>query len=168
HVEGDPVIEGKRWWLTLTNMIGRDFVALIILYGLAFYFTYLSLRPDVYGVSGARKRSIYDRLTGNWRGVEIEAAHSQRRRNYIGVIMGILFAFLWGMIGVDLAMTLDPHFFSTMFPVTFFWAAFQGGVAATAIAVTLLRGPVGISEFVTRRPYHDLGRLVFASSVFWM
>lgn len=168
HVEGDPIIEGKRWWLTLSNMIGRDFIGIGILYGLAIYFAYLSLRPDVYGVTGSRKRSIYDRLTGNWRGVEIEASYSQSRRMYLGVIMGILYAFLWGMIGIDLAMTLDPHFFSTMFPVTFFWAAFQGGVAATAIAVTLLRKPLGISEFFTRNTYHDLGKLVFAFSVFWM
>lgn len=168
HVEGDPIIEGKRAWLTLSGMVIRDVVGVAILYGLAIYFAYLSLRPDVYGVTGARKRSIFDRLTGNWRGVEVEAAHSHRRRSYLGVIMGVLYAFLWGMVAIDLAMTLDPHFFSTMFPVTFFWAAFQGGVAATAIAVTLLRHRVGIAEFITSKQYHDLGKLVFAFSVFWM
>lgn len=168
HVEGDPVIEGKRVWLTLTNMIARDYAAITILYGLAIYFAYLSVRPDVYGVSGERKRSIYDRLTRNWRGVEAEAAHSQKRRMYLGVIMGILFAFLWGLMGVDLAMTLDPHFFSTMFPVTFFWASFHGGVAATGIAIALLGRKVGVAEFIKGQQYHDLGKLIFAFSVFWM
>src|SRR5690606_11490732 len=132
------------------------------LYGLALAFAYFSLRPDLYGVEGARRRSIYERITSGWRGVEAEAARSQRVRNYMGVAMGILFAILWGMIGIDLAMTLDPHFFSTMFPVTFFWAAFHGGVAATAVIVTLLRKRMGLESFITGRQYHDLGKLVFA------
>ncbi|MEX0912815.1 MAG: hypothetical protein WD737_13640 [Gemmatimonadota bacterium] len=166
--EFDPIIEAKRAWLTLPNMIARDFVGLAILYGLAFAFAFFSLRPDVYGVDGERGRGIYGRLTRNWRGVEVEAARSQRIRNYLGPIMGILFALIWGMIGIDLAMTMDPHFFSTMFPVAFFWAAFQGGVAATAIAVAVLRMPLGLGDFITGRQYHDLGKLVFAFSVFWM
>src|SRR5688572_710571 len=33
HVEGDPVIEGKRAWLTLSNMVIRDYLAITILYG---------------------------------------------------------------------------------------------------------------------------------------
>jgi hypothetical protein len=169
HPSGyDPVIEAKRAWLTLPVMIGRDFLALIVLYGLAIAFAYQTLRPDVYGVDGNRRRAIYERLTENWRGVEIEAARSRSIRNYMGVVLGVLFALLWGMIGIDLVMTMEPHFFSTMFPVTFFWAAFHGGVAATAIAITVLRKRLGLTDFITRRQYHDLGKLVFAFSVFWM
>jgi hypothetical protein len=164
----DPVIEAKRVWLTLPFLIARDFFAVIVLYGLAIAFAYFSLRPDVYGLEGARRKGIYGRLTGNWRGVEAEAIRSRRIRNTIGPIMGILFALLWGLIGIDLAMTMDPHFFSTMFPVTFFWAAFHGGVAFTAVAVTLLRPRMGLVDFITRRQYHDLGKLVFAFAVFWM
>ncbi|MQA89584.1 MAG: hypothetical protein GEU90_05050 [Gemmatimonas sp.] len=169
HPEGfDPVIEGKRAWLTLPSMIGRDFFALIVLYGLAIAFAYFSLRPDVYGIVGPKRNGIYERLTGGWRGVEAEAARSQKVRNHMGPVMGILYAVVWGLIGIDLAMTLDPHFFSTMFPVTFFWAAFHGGVAATAVAVVLLRPRLELEKFVTKRQFHDLGKLVFAFSVFWM
>lgn len=169
HPEGyDPIIEGKRWWLTLSNMVIRDYLAITILYSLAIAFAYFSLRPDVYGIEGERARGIFARITSNWRGVEEEAARSHAIRNRMGVVMGILYAFLWGMIGIDLAMTLDPHFFSTMFPVTFFWAAFQGGVAATAIAVVLLRKQLGLEQYITVRQFHDLGKLVFAFSVFWM
>lgn len=165
--EFDPIIEAKRAWLTLSTLIARDFFALIVLYGLAFAFTYFCLRPDVYGIEGPN-RGIYGRLTAGWRGVEEEAARSQRIRNYLGAVLGVLFAVLWGMIGIDLAMTLDPHFFSTMFPVTFFWGAFHSGVAATAIAVVLLRKKIGIAELITARQFHDLGKLIFAFSTFWM
>ncbi len=169
HPEGyDPIIEGKRWWLTLSNMVIRDYLAITILYGLAFAFAYFSLRPEVYGVTGDRARAIFGSITKNWRGVEEEAARSHSIRNRLGVVMGILYAFLWGMIAIDLAMTMDPHFFSTMFPVTFFWAAFHGGVAATAIAVVLLRKKLGLEEYIGKSQFHDLGKLIFAFSVFWM
>src|SRR5690606_37472123 len=102
--------EGKRSWLTLSNMIIRDFLGLIIIYGLALTFAFFSLRPDVYGVGGERRRGIYDRLTRNWRGVEAEASRSVNVRMYLGVVMAILFAVIWGMIGIDLVMTMDPHF----------------------------------------------------------
>jgi hypothetical protein len=65
-------------------------------------------------------------------------------------------------------MSLEPHWFSTMFPVAFFWTGFHGGVAATAIAVTLLRRHVGLQDFITMRQYHDIGKMLFAFSVFWM
>jgi hypothetical protein len=55
-----------------------------------------------------------------------------------------------------------------MFPVAFFWTGFHGGVAAVAIAVALLRKPLGLTRFITPRQFHDLGKLVFAFSVFWM
>lgn len=168
HVEGDPIIEAKRAWLTLPNMIVRDFLGLTILYGLAIAFAYFSLRPDVYGVKSPHNSTIFERLTADWRGVEVEAKRSYRVRNYLGVALAILFAFLWGMIGIDLAMTLDPHFFSTMFPVTFFFAAFQGGAAAMVIAIILLRKPLGIDQYVTANQYHDMGKMIFAFSVFWM
>jgi len=169
HPEGyDPIIEGKRVWLTLSNMVARDYIAITILYGMALTFAYFSLRPDVYGVEGARRRGIFDRLTTNWRGVEAEAARSHSIRMYMGPVMGILFAFIWGLIAIDLAMSLDPHFFSTMFPVAFFWAAFQGGIAATTIAVVVLRPRLGFEEFITQKQFHDLGKLVFATAVFWM
>jgi hypothetical protein len=166
--EFDPIIEAKRAWLTLPTLITRDFVALAVLYGLAIAFAYYTLRPDVYGVGGGRQRSIYARLTAGWRGVEVEARRSRTIRNYMGPVMGILYAVLWGLIGLDLAMTMDPHFFSTMFPVAFFWAAFQGGVAATVIAVTLLRPRLGFEQYITAKQYHDLGKCVFGFAVFWM
>jgi hypothetical protein len=169
HLEyPDPVIEAKAAWLNLPGMIVRDFVALLILYGLALAFFYFSLRPDVYGVDGERKRPIYDRFTRDFRGVQEEVLRSRHVMTRIAPVLGILYALLWGLIGIDLAMTMEPHFFSTMFPVAFFWTGFHGGVAATAIAVAVLRPRLGLKDFITGRQFHDLGKLVFAFSVFWM
>jgi hypothetical protein len=169
HVEGDPVIEAKRAWLNLPGLITRDLVAVLVLYGLAMLFAYHQLRPDLYGAgTDDAQRSWYGRLTRGWRGAPEEARRSRGIAMKTGVFLGLGYAILWGMIAVDLAMSLDPHFFSTMFPVAFFWTGFHGGVAATAVAVALLHRRTGVEPFVTGRQWHDLGKLVFAFSVFWM
>lgn len=169
HVEGDPVIEAKRAWLTLGGMFTRDLVGLLVLFGLAVAIAYYSLRPDVYGAGRTDgQRSLYARLTGGWRGASEEAARSRGKLLTLGVVMALAFALIWGMIGIDLAMTLTPHWFSTMFPVTFFMAAFHAGICATAILVTMFRRRLGIEQYVTATQFHDLGKLIFAFAVFWM
>ncbi len=169
HVEGDPVIDAKRAWLTVPGMFSRDFIGLLVLYGMALVFAYLSLRPDVHGAGiDDRQRSIYARLTGGWRGATQEAARSRGILLRLGVFMGLAYAFIWGMIGIDMAMTMLPHWFSTMFPVAFFVAAFHAGICATALLVTVFRRPLGVEPFITTRQYHDLAKMMFAFAAFWM
>lgn len=168
HVEGDPVIDAKSAWLNMPSLVTRDVIAVVVLYGLAMAFAYFSVRPDVYGVERDAHRPLHERVTRGFRGMEQETARSQNVMNYLGVALGLAYALLWGLIAIDLAMTMSPHWFSTMFPVAFFWTGFHGGVAATAIAITLLRPRIGLEPYITVRQFHDLGKLVFAFSVFWM
>lgn len=168
HVEGDPVIDAKRAWLNWPGLAIRDLIAAAVLFGTALVFVYHSVRPDVYGVTSDRHRGFYDRLTSGFRGVTEEAERSWRLTGVLGPILGLLFVLLWAVIAVDLAMSLNPHWFSTMFPVAFFWTAFQGGVAATVIAAVVLRGPMRLREYITVSQFHDMGKMLFAFSVFWM
>jgi len=164
----DSIVADKGGYLNLTFLLTRGVIGLIILYGFAIYFAFLALRPDVYGINGSKHRPFYDRMTGSWRGVREEVLFSRHRMNVVGPILALLFAIIWGMIAIDWGMSLYPHFFSTMFPVAFFVTAFHGGIAATAIATTVMRRQARLEEFVSTRQYHDLGKLVFAFSVFWM
>ncbi|CAN5718571.1 hypothetical protein BH23GEM3_BH23GEM3_27010 [soil metagenome] len=164
----DQIIENKSAWLNLPFLIVRNIVGVAILYGLAIWFAYLSLRPDVHGAFANRHRPIYDRMTQGWRGVGEEVQRSRTLMTRLAPVLALAFAIIWGLVGIDLAMTLEPHWFSTMFPVAFFVTAFHGGIAATAIATTVLRSRLGLQEYITTRQYHDLGKLVFAFSIFWM
>jgi hypothetical protein len=167
HIEGDHMIEAKRAWLNFPGLAARDVIAVLVLYLLALPFMYNALRPDVYGVQGQHS-SLYQRLTGGFRGVAEEASHSHRQNLYLGVALGFFYTIIWGIVGIDLAMSLQPHWYSTMFPVAFFWAGFHGGVAATAIAIAFLRSRTRLESYITPRQSHDLGKLIFAFSVFWM
>ncbi|MDQ3556965.1 MAG: hypothetical protein M3409_09360 [Gemmatimonadota bacterium] len=170
HVEGDPVIDAKRSWLNLGAMFTRDVIGVAVLFGLSGWFAHLALRADVYGSGDDRQRGWYGRfgLLRGYRGAPEEAARSRRMMTFLGPILAIWFALVWGMIAIDLAMSLEPHWFSTMFPVAFFMTAFHGGIAATAIAATLLRSRAGLEPFMRPGQFHDLGKLLFAFSVFWM
>ena len=169
HVTGDHVIDAKRAWLNRNGMFIRDFVGMTVLTVMALLFARNALRPDVYGARGdAGQTGWYNRLTANFRGVPEEAADSVARNLKLGVFLALAYAFLWGMIGIDQAMTMLPHWFSTMFPVAFFVAGFHAGICMTAVMVVLLRKRLGLESFITGSQFHDLGKLIFAFAVFWM
>ncbi len=69
--------------------------------------------------------------------------------------------------GMDLLMTLDPHWFSTIFGVYFFAGGFLAAIAATTMMALvynrmgMLRGEANLEHF------HDLGKYLFGFTVFW-
>jgi hypothetical protein len=81
---------------------------------------------------------------------------------------GILF---WGFsvtfMAVDWILSLDPHWFSTMFGLLFI-----AGQALTAMAflitlMVLLYSRRPVSEYLTARQVHDLGKLLLALVMVW-
>jgi len=165
-VQADPILAAKAAWLSPSGMLLRDVVGLLVLYGMMMWFGYHMLRPDLHGVKGP---GIYRTITGGeWRGVAEEALRSRRLSLRIGVATAILNALIWGMIAIDQAMTMLPHWFSTMFPVTFLVSTFHSGLAMTAIMMVVLRRRMNLQEYITGAQFHDLGKLIFAFAVFWM
>jgi hypothetical protein len=79
----------------------------------------------------------------------------------------VLFALTINFASFDLLMSLDPHWFSTIFGVYYFSVAV---VAFLAVMPKVLYGLQlrGILEnAVTVEHYHDFGKLLFAFIVFW-
>ena len=64
-------------------------------------------------------------------------------------------------------MSLDPHWFSTIFGVYFFAASFWTVHALIALIAILLQRGVGLQKIVTAEHYQDLGKLMFGFVVFW-
>ena len=93
-----------------------------------------------------------------------DAGDDLRRVSAWGIpLVGVATAFA----GFDLVMSLDPHWFSTMFGVYFFAGAFLAGIAATTfMALAYRKGGMLVHE-VNEEHYHDLGKYLFAFTVFW-
>ncbi len=79
----------------------------------------------------------------------------------------ILYAFTQTFAIIDWVMTIEPHWFSTMFGVYYFAASCCGfGSTLVLLAWSLQRS--GRLTEVTTEHYHDLGKFVFAFGiVFW-
>lgn len=79
----------------------------------------------------------------------------------------IAFALTTTFAAFDLLMSLDPHWFSTIFGVYFFAGAIVSFVALLIVITRALQGAGFLVHAITVEHYHDLGKLLFAFTVFW-
>jgi hypothetical protein len=63
-------------------------------------------------------------------------------------------------------MSIDAHWYSTMFSWYTFASTFVSGIALIALYVVYLKNR-GQLEYVTEEHLHDLGKFMFAFSIFW-
>lgn len=78
-----------------------------------------------------------------------------------------VFALTCAFAAFDFLMSLDYRFFSTMWGVYYFASCGLGSVSAIAVIAVLLRRAGKLDGLVTSEHSHDLGKLVFAFTVFW-
>jgi len=83
-------------------------------------------------------------------------------------LAGILYALSQSYAIIDWGMSLEPHWFSTMYPVYFFAASACGFFAALIIAVYWVQRRGRVEHEITLEHYQDMGKLLFAFGVvFW-
>ena len=69
---------------------------------------------------------------------------------------------------IDWLMTLDPHWFSTMFGVYYFAGSIVSTYSTMALfALAMRKAKVPGADLITTEHFHDLGKLMFAFTVFW-
>lgn len=68
----------------------------------------------------------------------------------------------------DVLLSLDPHWYSTIFGVYFFAGGILSAVAVITLVALLLQRTGGMLEdVITKEHYHDLGKYLFGFTVFW-
>lgn len=82
-------------------------------------------------------------------------------------ILVVLFALSISGYAFDLLMSLEPHWFSTIYGVYYFAMIFQAGLAMSCLIVWHLKKPGYLEGIVNQKHLHDLGKFVFAFSIFW-
>ncbi|MBW3468940.1 quinol:cytochrome C oxidoreductase [Arthrospiribacter ruber] len=78
----------------------------------------------------------------------------------------VFFAVSSSISAWDWVMSIDTHWFSTMFGWYVFASWFVAGLSAITLVVVYLREN-GYLEMVNENHVHDLGKFVFAFSIFW-
>jgi branched-subunit amino acid transport protein AzlD len=79
----------------------------------------------------------------------------------------ILFAVTVTFASFDWLMSLEPHWFSTIFGVYFFAGAVVAGLAAMILLGLTLQAAGFLRQTITAEHYHDLGKLLLGFVVFW-
>ncbi|HIA74286.1 MAG TPA: hypothetical protein EYO20_09320 [Gemmatimonadetes bacterium] len=171
---GDPVVQNKSAYLNMPFLIARNILGLAALFGVALYFVYLALRPDM-GLTdqrteagGKSEEAWRARLTRGWMGQEKEQVRSYKRMTTIAPVFVIMYAVVMTMLSYDWIMSLEPHWFSTMLGPWFFMGAFWAGIAATALWSMYLRTQhEDFHRHIGLQQRHDIGKLAFGFCVFW-
>jgi hypothetical protein len=91
---------------------------------------------------------------------------TRRRQIWSGICVVILGLTLTGAAG-DFIMSLDPHWFSTIFGVYYFAGGALASWATLIIITRLLQRGGFLTRSVTIEHYHDLGKYLFGFTFFW-
>ena len=167
-IHGAPM--GKEGWLTIPRVYITDLAILFILSVLSIRFLKLSVRPALEGAAerAPRAKGMFARWSAKWRGDDVELSESARKLRVLAPIIGLVYAFGYTVVGYDQVMSLTPTWFSTMFGWYFTWSGFLSGIAMTTVICVLLRNAPGWEGELTKDRFHDLGKMLFAFSIFWM
>jgi hypothetical protein len=141
---GDPGLSAKAAYLNPTFFVIRVVVYFVVWVGLARFFFRTSVKQDETG----------------------DVALTLRMQWVSGPAM-VLFAVTITFAAFDLLMSLDPHWYSTIFGVYYFAGGVVGFFALLVVVVALVQALGRLPRAITTEHYHDLGKLVFAFVVFW-
>ena len=79
----------------------------------------------------------------------------------------ILFAVTTTFAAIDWIMSLDAHWYSTIFGAYYFAGAAMSAMAVTLLMVIYLHKQNVLTGVITAEHWHDLAKLMFAFIVFW-
>lgn len=140
----DHLVHAKHAWLNVPFFSARIIGYFLVWWGITRYFFKKSVEQD-----GSGDPAITERL-------RIAAGPS-----VIAFALTVCFA------AFDLLMSLNPHWFSTIFGVYYF-AGCVLAIYASLILVSLYLQRAGkLQRTITTEHYHDLGKMMFAFVFFW-
>jgi Ni/Fe-hydrogenase subunit HybB-like protein len=146
----EPVPE-KAAWLNPGFMFARDGIGLLILTLVAIGIIYHSVSADKKFLSAGDKGLN-----------EVESQiikHFNAQKNF-SIAYGVLYAVVLSLIAFDLLMSLDPHWYSSLFGAYYFIGSFYTGLAMIEILAILAVRYMGQGVSIAPSQFHDLGKLM--------
>ncbi len=143
HVKGDELLEGKSFYLNTTFFWIRTLVYIAV------YIIFWN---------GFRKRSLQEDKVG---GTDIHFTNYKK-----GALFLVFFAVFACTSSWDWVMSIDAHWFSTLFG----WYVFAGmwcSAMIVLVCLTLYLKKQGYLPKVNENHIHDLGKWTFATSFLW-
>jgi hypothetical protein len=139
----DAIIAGKSGFLNFPFALGRYIFYFVAWYGLWRILRNLSLKED-----------------------EIGGLESYEKGIKFGTMFLVIFAVTSSTSAWDFVMSIDTHWFSTMFGWYTLASWHVSGLAVITLTVVLLKER-GYLKAVSESHLHDLGKFCFAFTIFW-
>lgn len=143
-VASDHLLQGKTGFLNVPFFIIRLVGYFVIWTVLAYLLNRLSLKQD--------KAPHPDQI---------------RKLRIISAPGMVIFAVTITFASFDWLMSLDAHWYSTIFGVYIFSGSFLSMLALITFIIIRLHGNNILTQHITKEHYHDLGKLIFAFTIFW-
>jgi hypothetical protein len=149
HVETDPILQHKKGFLDRT-----------------FFTIWTAITIIGWWLLGKKMRSLSRSIDDRRISVE-EGKKYMWNRTVWSALFIVLFALtVMSSIPWLWLMSLNAHWYSTMYSWYTFASSFVAGIALITLFVVFLKN-LGYLEFTTREHLHDLGKFQFAFSIFW-
>ena len=139
----DPIVAGKSWWLNTPSWLIRGIIYLVIWNAYRIFIRKNSLKED-----------------------ENRDEKTYKRSYNVSVVFLLLFMFTESMAAWDWIMSIDPHWFSTLFGWYVLATLLVSALTVISFVTIYLRSK-GFLPAVNDSHIHDLAKFMFGFSVFW-
>ena len=143
-VAQDELLQHKQAYLNMPFFIVRVALCLVLWIWMARYYLKRSVEQDTTGDPNLTFRMQW------WSGPAM-----------------LVYALTATVFAVDLLMSLNPHWYSTIFPVYVWSGSVVGFFALLGLLVYAIQRTGRLTRSVTIEHYHDIGKLAFGFVVFW-
>ncbi len=150
HPDGDKILEGKSGFLNAK-----------------FYIIWTTLTIGLWIVLGRKMRQLSRELDNNPL-PSVEARKKYIFKNTVWAAVFIVWFALTTMSTIPWfwLMSIDPHWYSTMYSWYTFASSWVSGISLIVLFTVYLKNK-GYLEYTNQEHLHDLGKFMFAFSVFW-
>lgn len=148
--KGDKILEGKSGFLNPTFFTVWTVLSIGLWIVLGLKMRKLSRELDVRPIQSVEEGKSYVFKTTVWASIYIV---------WFALTVASTTPWLW-------LMSIDAHWFSTMYSWYTFASTFVSGLALITLFVIYLKNK-GYLELVNEEHLHDLGKFIFAFSIFW-
>lgn len=149
HPEGDRILEFKSPFLNPAFVSIASVITVGLWIALTIKLRKMSLQEDTWSMTAEKAKSLVWRNTVWCAGFIVVFALS----------VGSTTPWIW-------LMSIDAHWFSTMYSWYTFASTWVSGLSLIALFVIYLKGK-GYLPWVNDEHLHDLGKFMFAFSIFW-
>jgi hypothetical protein len=160
----------KAVWLSHDFMFARLGLGLLALVIVGWKLVKADLVPDMYAtrsvVSGGR-RALFERWSQGYEPSSSGAFEHESRIRRLAPLYVVTYAYVLTLVAFDGIMALQPHWFSNLLGGFIFMGAFLGAHMLLALLMIYGSAHLRISDLVSPKQRHDLGKLCFGFTVFW-